>query len=230
MTLLRHALILLTACAAIGALCSPDAEAGKSPLDAIKAAAPPCPEAAAHCYGLRIHVVVKNKQPVQSAAWIASRLDDANKRFEGAGIGFEVVEVRALSPALFKIRTRKDRDRLTLRRYKRGLIDVFIVGRLDNVDGPGEINGVHWRSRINTNHQYVIMSRIAWDLVMGHELGHFFGLPHSEHPDSIMNKSKDPDRPPVETWSFHPDELALIEDRRALFARRGVVAERRPAP
>lgn len=195
-------------------------------LAPIKAQAPKCPADAEHCFGVRLHVVVKAGKPVQTATWIARQLREANQRFEETGIGFELEEVRRLPRAMARIRTRADRDRLGGRRVKQGLINVFLVKRLDNVDAPGEINGVHWRNREAPGQRYVIMSSIAWHVVLAHELGHFFGLPHSEYPASIMNKKRSDDRPPLEAWGFHKDEQAIIEKRRVIMLRHGVIKAR----
>ena len=69
------------------------------------------------------------------------------------------------------------------------------------------------------------MSSIAWKVVLAHELGHYFGLPHSEYPASIMNKSRKKDRPPEKTWAFHVDEVSAIEKRRVRLVRTGDVEE-----
>lgn len=195
-------------------------------LAPIRAQAPRCPADVRHCFGLRLHVVVKGGKPVQTAPWIARQLREANQRFKATGVGFELVEARRLPRAMARIRTRADRDRLGARRTQKGLIDVFLVKRLDNVDAPGEINGVHWRNRTSPGQRYVIMSSIAWHVVLAHELGHFFGLPHSEYPASIMNKKRSDDRPPLEDWGFHADEQAIIEKRRVIMLRQGVIKDR----
>ncbi len=208
------------------ALVPSEAMAGpkKGPLLKLKEAMPPCAEGAEHCFGVRLHVVFKRKKPVVSAKWLARQMNEANARFADTKIGFEVVDVRRVHAGMEVMRTRKDRDRLGQGRFKRGVIDVFVVGQLDNVDAPGEINGVHWRNRDNRQQRWIILSKIAWHVTLAHELGHFFGLPHSDYPGSIMNKSRKRDeRPPEDEWAFHDDEEAIIEKRRLRMTRSGYI-------
>ena len=72
----------------------------------------------------------------------------------------------------------------------------------------------------------MILSRIAPPRVLAHELGHYFGLPHSDVPGSLMNTGP---RAAAER-TFQPDELRRIERRaRALFAD-GTVTDPRTGP
>ena len=76
-----------------------------------------------------------------------------------------------------------------------------------------QIRGVHWRQRSNIDKRWVILSGIAQSTVMAHELGHFFGLPHSSHRRSIMNKTPRED-PPWDERVFVDEELAIVRAER----------------
>ena len=67
-------------------------------------------------------------------------------------------------------------------RLESGAINLFIVDRLDDIDIPGEqIRGVHWRDpKARTRKRWIFLSRIAGAMVLAHELGHYFSLPHSK--------------------------------------------------
>jgi predicted Zn-dependent protease len=54
----------------------------------------------------------------------------------------------------------------------------------------------------------VILSRIARPLVLAHELGHYFSLPHGRDPYSIMNKA--PRDIPYEERGFTKREYAQM--------------------
>jgi len=218
--------------AAILTLWAPlEAEAGGlGPLGRIKAAAPRCPAEATKCVGIRLHVVFEKNRPIQTAAWIARQITEANARYAATGIGFELTKVVRLPPSAMKIRNKTQRDRLGRLGYKARDINVFVVGRLDNVDEPGEINGVHWRNRRKRGQRWIIMSKIAWRVVLAHELGHYFGLPHSDYPESIMNKNRGGDRPPEETWTFHLDEVEKLKEGCQRLVDRGQLKLRQASP
>lgn len=150
-------------------------------------------------------------------AFIRAQLEQANVHHGPAGLGFQVVEVRAHDAAT--ITTRAERDVLGHERWQRGLIDVYVVSALANVDEPGEIRGVHWRSRKDRSRRWVILSRISPPRVLAHELGHYFGLAHSTVPASLMNTSGNA----LAERTFQPDELAKIRRRaKVMFGDRTV--------
>jgi len=102
-----------------------------------------------------------------------------------------------------------DRDAVADGRLTGKVIHVFITGQLDDVDQPGEvIRGVTWHRR-GGDHKYVILSTVAPERVLAHELGHVFGLPHSEYAISIMNK-RPRTEPPIEQRAFADAELAAM--------------------
>ncbi len=205
---------------------APGTAASTATLDDVRAVAAPCPVEVDHCFGLVVHVASAEVGLVQEPTWIADQVATANRLFAPAGIGFTIADVRALAADHATIETRADRHRLGRKRVTRGTIHVFVVGRLANVDEPGDINGVHWRSG---KQRWIILAAKAWELTLGHELGHFFGRPHSDVAASIMNTTPRTEPPRAER-GFQPDELATIATRRQQMVRDRTLRPRaRPA-
>ncbi|HGG57543.1 MAG TPA: hypothetical protein ENK31_07085 [Nannocystis exedens] len=136
---------------------------------------------------------------------MSEQLAGAQDRFtHSVDATFEIVAVDVLTKDQRDIISRSDRDRLGRPYFSRGLVHVFVVGSLANVDDPGEIRGVHWRDRSNTARRWIILSSIAGPMTLTHELGHFFSLPHSRYENSLMNKR--PGGLPFGERGFHTRE------------------------
>jgi len=187
---------------------------------------PGCPSDRDHCVGIHLHLVVGPNGPVQTPEWVAQELEHAFVLFEPAALGFQIVAVDSVEPAFMQIATREQRDAIGRPRFTRGVIHVFVVDRLDDVDVPGEqIRGVHWRQRSNTDKRWVILSKIGSKVVLGHELGHFFGLPHSRYDASVMNKAPR-ERPAWDQRVFVRQELAIVEAERDAMLASGMLVTR----
>lgn len=189
--------------------------------------ASPCPAPAElaspppRCIGLRIHHAVN--LDAATRAWLDTQLAEANRLFAAADLAFTVSELVALPEAHREVRTREQRDALGHDRFAKGTIDVYLVAYLGDVDAPGqEIRGVHWRSRLDRSRRFVIVSTISPPKVLAHELGHFFGLPHSRYPESIMNKSPRAE-PPYEARRFADRELSRMKTRANELLRSGAL-------
>lgn len=189
--------------------------------------ASPCPAPAEpgspppRCIGLRIHHAVTLDETTR--AWLDTQLDEANRLFASADLAFTVSELVALPEHHREVRTRQDRDALGHDRFATGTIDVYLVAYLGDVDLPGqEIRGVHWRSRLDRSRRFVIVSTISPPKVLAHELGHFFGLPHSQYPESIMNKAPRA-QPPYEARRFADRELSRMKTRAHELLRSGAL-------
>jgi len=184
---------------------------------------PACAPEVDRCAAVRLWVAPHADPAFDDRAFIETQIAQANHHHRGAGLAFQVVEVHALIPDHAHITTRADRDALGHARWQRGLIDVYLVSSLANVDEPGEIRGVHWRSRGNRQRRWVILSRISPPRVLAHELGHYFGLSHSDVPASLMNTSATalPER------AFQPDELERIATRSKRLVLQGVITDPR---
>lgn len=164
---------------------------------------PRCAATASHCFGIHLHMAVTPEGPVQDVAWVTAQIEQAHRHFALIDTSFEIVAADAVPASELEIDTRDQRDALGHDRFTRGVIHVFVVGRLADVDIAGQqIRGVHWRERADRTHRWVILSKIAGSLVLPHELGHFFGLPHSTYDISLMNKT---------VRLISPDELTFAE-------------------
>jgi len=189
-------------------------------LEALARAASPCDAAVAHCIGIKLHVAVDGQGAVAQADWIARQLASADRHFAPLGVGFQITGTDALPEAAARIEDARERTQLA-RRVAGTVIDVFVTAQLDDIDKQdGVIYGVTWPAG---GKKFVIVSTMAWERTLAHELGHVFGLPHSSHAISIMNKTERKE-PPVEQRTFHPDELAAMRGQLARMLRDQVIA------
>jgi hypothetical protein len=182
--------------------------------EAFVSGSPACPPEARRCVELAIHVVEEAGADVQTPQWVAQQVREANRLFAPIDVGFRVGSAKVVDAGFADVQTRLDRDRLGRHEHSRGVVHVFVVRRLADVDVEGEvIRGVHWRDRAETSRRWIILSSIASPMVLAHELGHFFGLPHTTHRESIMNKSPHLD-PPWPLRTFPKAEQAIMARRR----------------
>ncbi len=206
------------------ALLAGTSRAPADPLGDLASAAPRCDAARARCVELRLHIVVTDDTPVAPPELFAAQLAAANTHFAATDIAFLLAGVDALPASARDIVTRRDRNALGAGkdRLGGGVIHIFLVGSLEDVDVPGEArNGVAWR-KSGDPRKYVILSSGARPLTLAHELGHVFGLPHSTYPISIMNKTPRAE-PPMEQRTFAPEELPVIRKTAARLARSKVI-------
>lgn len=174
--------------------------------------------------GLAVYVAPGEDGPVVSPEWVDEQVAKANSLFAAMDLTFEIAERHELKPKEARIESKEARDLLGRKRYKKGLIHVFVVGYLGNVDEKGEIYGVHWRDRKKTSRRWIIMSAIAWNTTLVHELGHFFGLPHCDLLGSIMNTTgNDPSL--MSTRKFDPSELKKMKRRLKRKLKSGAVKD-----
>jgi len=187
---------------------------------------PACDPERAHCFGLQLHIASDDHGPVVSDDWIAAQLAAANRHFERLDVGFEIAGVDTLPASAVHVETRTDRDDLATDRLGNKLIHVFLVGQLDDVDDEGRIAyGVTWHTR-HDDRKYVIVSSQALPRTLAHELGHFFGLPHSSYAVSIMNKA-DRKEPPPDQRTFADEEIAAMRPVLKRLLRDRVIVEMR---
>jgi hypothetical protein len=195
-------------------------------VDAIRKAAASCDKDRAHCFGVQLYVVADDADGlIVTAEWIANQLAMANRHFAPLDVGFQLASVDVLPAASSRVETRRDRDAIAADRLGGKLISVFVVGELDNVDEDGVIYGVTWHHR-KDDRKYVILSARAWERTLAHELGHFFGLPHSTYAISIMNKQERKE-PPMAERTFADEEVAAMKPALRRLVRDKVIVEMR---
>jgi hypothetical protein len=200
-----------------------DAEA-TADLATVIADLPACDAVRAHCFGIQLHVVISDGSPIAVPDFLRAQLAAANRYFAPLDVGFQVVGVGAVPASALHIATAHDRDGLAAERRGGGGIDVFVVGRLDDIDHEGQIiRGVTWHTRGDAR-KYIIVSTVAPERVLAHELGHVFGLPHSTYPVSIMNK-RERKEPPVEQRTFADEEIAAMRPTLTRLLRTRAVVE-----
>lgn len=138
--------------------------------------------------GLAIHVAVEEGLPVADEAFIERQVATANRIFAPYGVAFERVERHAREAGQARMESRADRHALGVF-VRPQLINVFVVASLRDVDEPERVRrGVHWRSTTYAPAHFVILSRISFDAVLAHELGHFLGnRQHSDTPGNLMS-------------------------------------------
>ena len=171
--------------------------------------APGCDAARPTCLGIALHVTVQDKGPIAAAPWLHEQLTAANRHFERIGVGFQIASIGTLPASAARVEDATERSSFGAH-VKGTVIHVFITGQLDDIDVKGGvIRGVAWR-RDST--KYVILSTVAPANVLAHELGHVFGLTHSEYAISIMNKTERTD-PPVEQRTFADEEYKAMKKK-----------------
>lgn len=174
-------------------------------------------------FPLRVHVAPgasESEAPAVSDEWLREQVATANQLFGPHGVGFRVEEQYRLPERHAMLETRSDRHALGAL-VDSSRIDVFIVRSLRDVDDPSLMRrGVHWRPAGYPGAHFVIVSAIASPTVLAHELGHYFGNPHSMTPGNIMSYERG-DGPPF----FDAAQGVRIRRFARNFARR-----RAPAP
>jgi hypothetical protein len=144
----------------------------------------------------RIHAhVAHDPDAVADRAWLDAQVAEANRIFASAGVSFELARVEPLDAAHARLETRADRHALGAE-MDAGVINWFVVRSLRDVDEPDRHRlGVHWRPAGHPGKHLVIVAAHAMQSVLAHELGHFFGNPHSETPGNLMSYDRG-DAPP----------------------------------
>jgi len=176
---------------------------------------------------LVVHVAQQNGAPIVDEAWVTSQVEAANRLYAPHDVAYQLQQVVPLSqPAIAELHSRDDRDSLGAANVA-GAVNVYIVAYLADVDASGERRGVHWRVRRGRGRHLVIVSRAGAGTTLAHELGHFFGLPHSTYAVSIMNKTPR-DEPPMDQRTFADEEITAMRPALRRIVRDKVLIDQKP--
>ena len=135
-------------------------------------------------------VTQNDGDPVREDEWLDEQLAFAEKLFGPHGVHFKRTSRRLVGSLYTELETRADRDAL-FALARKDVINVFVVSSLRDVDEKDRFrSGVHWRPSQEPTSRYVILSATAPPSVLAHELGHYFGNPHSPTPDNIMSYTR----------------------------------------
>lgn len=193
---------------------------------AMISAAPHCEKARAHCFAIRLHVARSEEgAAIVEPAWFAAQLAMANKQFAPLDTSFQLAGVDFLPATAARLEDRAARVALASK-IGGTVIDVFLTGYLADIDKPGAFAyGVTWHTK--GDRKFIIVSGMGRDRTLAHELGHFFGLPHSTFKISIMNKTPRDD-PPPEDRRFADEEIAKMKPVLVALVRAKTIAEVTP--
>lgn len=167
---------------------------------------------------LSVAIARVDGEPVVTADWLDEQLAHANRAFGPFGLCFAVDERRDLAPARTALETRADRHALGAS-VSTGRANVFVPLSLRDVDDPSLLRmGVHWRARAPRQRpsHFVIVASSAWQTTLAHELGHFFGNPHSRTSGNLMSYDGRSD-----TSGFDARQGRRIADRLRRYLRSG---------
>ena len=141
-------------------------------------------------FSLAISIAEEDGKRAQSDAWVAAQVSSAERLFGPIGVHVHWTLEKPLGARFARIETRRDRDALGTELEGKS-INVMVVSLLRDVDDPTrERMGVCWQNQSDTNLRYLIVSATAKPTVLAHELGHFFGNPHSPAEDNVMSYAR----------------------------------------
>ncbi len=141
---------------------------------------------------LSLHVARTDGHPIVDAAWIESEIAVAEQLFSVHGVHFKKVKESANFPQAH-LESRADRDALAAELDAR-VVNVFLVDSLRDVDDTSLYRmGVCWQNRAHAEQRYVVVAATARPSVLAHELGHYFGNPHSTVTNNLMSYDRSGD-------------------------------------
>ena len=144
-------------------------------------------------FGLAITVAEIDERPAQTDEWIAAQVASAERLFGPVGVHVRWAIEKPMDTRFADVQTRADRDALGSE-LEANSINVLVVARLRDVDDPSRDRmGVCWQHQRDPRKRYIVLSATARATVLAHELGHFFGNPHSTVVNNVMSYARSSD-------------------------------------
>jgi hypothetical protein len=141
-------------------------------------------------FAVTVSVASEDGAPVVDDAWVLAQLDFAETMFGDLGVHFGRVATKTLDARFAHLESRADRNALAAE-LEPSTVHLFIVASLRDVDDRVSLRmGVHWRESQHPDEHFIIMAATARPTTLAHELGHFFGNPHSLVEDNVMSYSR----------------------------------------
>jgi hypothetical protein len=165
--------------------------------------------------------------PVIDSTFLAQAVERASEIFAPAGLCFTLEKIVPLPPGkMLNVWGRGARDHLTrvAGPAPSGAVEVFFVRAISNLDGGGvALAGVHWRypghNYGGIGRHYVILGQKNGGMeTLAHELGHYFGLPHSQSRRNLMRPGSDRVVSGLNRW-----QRSIIRRRIETFTKYGVL-------
>jgi len=142
---------------------------------------------------LTVHLAASEEHPAKTMRRLDVALDQANAAMKVYGVRVKVRELRRMPEGYGSITRRRDRRKIASYAPPDGSVHVFMVDTLElraGRRGDRSVRGLHWRYRglLRRLHQreYLVVSSDAPSTTLVHEIGHLFGLSHSESEENLM--------------------------------------------
>lgn len=142
---------------------------------------------------LTVHLAASEEHPAATMRRLERGLEEANAAMSPYGLRVKVRELRRMPEGYGSITRRRDRRRIAGYAPPDGSVHVFMVDTLElrgGRRGDRSVRGLHWRYRgilrRLRQREYVVVSSDAPATTLAHELGHRFGLSHTEAEENLM--------------------------------------------
>lgn len=171
-----------------------------------------------------VHLAVDEHDHPATMRRLSAAIARANLALSPFQIELVVRAIEALPGSYGSITRRRDRRRIAHHAPRDGTLHVFMVSNIEigsARSGDRSVRGLHWRYsgvlRKLREREYVVVSGDAPVTTLAHEVGHFFGLDHSEREENLMCSCR---RGPRQIFSARQGSVIRAGARGFLSARR----------